>query len=77
MLEGEMWMGSWQMRGDKLDAFLREYGLSLAEGRMRNAKYRVKTTRIAGGLTWPCKGLLLAAPQGAAFSSFKPGASIT
>ena len=28
---------------------------------------RVKTTRIAGGLTWPYKGLLLAAPQGAAF----------
>jgi hypothetical protein len=37
----------------------------------------VKTTGIAGGLTWPYKGLLLAAPQGAAFSSFKPGASIT
>ncbi len=38
---------------------------------------RVKTTRKTGGLTWPYKGLLLAAPQGAAFSSFKPGASIT
>ena len=23
------------------------------------------TTRIAGGMTWPYKGLLLAAPQGA------------
>jgi hypothetical protein len=39
--------------------------------------WRVKTTRIAGGLTWSYKGLLLAAPQGAAFSSFKPGAPIT
>ena len=38
---------------------------------------QVKTTRIAGGLIWPYKGLVLAAPQGAAFSSFKPGALIT
>jgi len=37
----------------------------------------VKTTRKTGGLTWPYKGLLLAAPQGAAFSSFKLGAPIT
>jgi len=29
---------------------------------------KVKTTRKTGGLTWPYKGLLLAAPQGAAFS---------
>jgi len=35
------------------------------------------TTRKAGGMTWPYKGLLLAAPQGAAFTSFKPGAPIT
>ena len=35
------------------------------------------TTRIAGGMIWPCKGLLLAAPQGAAFTLFKPGAPIT
>jgi len=37
----------------------------------------VKTTRYAGGLAWPYKGLLLAAPQGAAFTLFKPGAPIT
>jgi hypothetical protein len=40
-------------------------------------KSTVKTTRIAGGLTWPYKGLLLAAPKDAAFTSFKPGAPIT
>jgi len=34
------------------------------------------TTRIAGGMTQPYKGLLLAAPKSAAFSSFKPCASI-
>lgn len=37
----------------------------------------VKTARIAGGLLRPYKGLLLAAPQGAAFTSFKPDATIT
>ena len=37
----------------------------------------VKTARIAGGLLRPYKGLLLAAPQGAAFTSFKPDAPIT
>ena len=38
---------------------------------------QVMTTRKAGGMTQPYKGLLLAAPQGAAFTSFKPGAPIT
>jgi len=38
--------------------------------------WSVKTTRKAGGLTEPYKGSSLAAPQGAAFSSFKPSAQI-
>ena len=36
----------------------------------------VKTARYAGGLLKPYNGLLLAAPQGAAFTSFKPRAPI-
>ena len=35
---------------------------------------QVKTAGYAGGLIWPYQGLLPAAPQGVAFSSFKPGA---
>jgi len=37
---------------------------------------KLMTTRITGDMTQPYKSFSLAAPKNAAFTSFKPGASI-
>ena len=39
-------------------------GLEIFDG---PGNFPIKTTRIAGGLLWPCKGLLPAAPKDASF----------
>lgn len=54
---GEVWSA--------LKSWAQEKVLTPVDGMSRGRK--IRTTRIAGGLLWPCKGLLPAAPKDAGF----------
>lgn len=46
---------------------LKSLGHRLCRFKPGSGYQKIRTTRIAGGLLWPCKGLLPAAPKDAGF----------